>query len=164
MIRKLLRFSRVALAVVALLGLLGITLFGLFGEKVLRSEVEKRLAQTLKRPVRVGSLSVDLASRTVEIRDLEIPGGAQSPYPTLQAEKVRLALSFRSLATSKILLRRLELEKPKISIQVLPDGSTDLPEIEGPSGNSSRTVSIGAVAIRSGELRLNDRRPSRAWE
>lgn len=156
LIRKIARFSRVSLAIITLLGLLALTLAGLLGEKILRGQVEQRLASALGRPVKVGGLSVDVPRRVVELRDVLIPGREDSKRPTLIAPRVRLALSFRSLFTSRILLRALELERPQLSVQVFPDGSTDLPQVVAPQGASSRTVSLGRVSVSAGDLFLND--------
>lgn len=156
MIRKIARFSRISLAAFALIGLLALTLIGLFGEKVLRSQVETRLAQALGRKVTVGGLSVNLAGRVVELRDVVIPGLPASKRPSLVAPRMRIALSFRSLFTSKILLRGFELDRPQLSIQVFEDGSTDLPRTAASSGPASREVSIGKVAVTTGDLFLND--------
>ncbi len=141
----------------ALTGVVALTLFALLGEKALRTQVERRLSEALERPVTVGALSVNLPRREVELRDVMIPGRPGSKRPTFLAARVRLALSFRSLFTHKILLRRFELDQPRISLQVLPDGSTDLPRMVS-TGASSREVSIGSVVIHEGDLFLNDQR------
>ncbi len=156
MIRKIARFSRISLAAFALIGLLVLTLFALFGEKALRTLVERRLAEALNRKVTVGALSVNLAGRVVELRDVVIPGLPGSRRPSVVAPRARLALSFRSLFTSLILLRGFEVERPQLSIQVFPDGSTDLPRMSSSSGPSSRQVSIANLTVRSGDLFLND--------
>jgi len=156
LIRKIARLSRISLAVIALVGLVALTLFGLFGEKVLRTQVESRLSEALGRTVTVGALSVNLPGRVVELRDVLIPGHAGSRRPTLMAPRMRIALSFRSLFTSKILLRGFELDRPRISVQVFPDGTTDLPQTAPSAGPSSRQISIGKLVITSGDLFLND--------
>lgn|GEM_PF-2653188 len=156
MIRKIARFSRIALAALALTALVAITLAGLFGEKFLRSEVEARLRQALGREARVGALSVNLAARTVELRDVVVPGLPASKRPSLVAPRIRLALSFRSLFTSKILLRGLDLDRPQISVQVFEDGSTDIPRAAPSGAPSSKQVSIGRVSVSAGGVFLND--------
>lgn len=158
MIRKIARFSRISLAALAITGLVVLTVVALFGEKVLRTEVESRLAEALHRKVTVGGLSVNLAGRVVELRDLTIPGLPGSKQPSLVAPRVRIALSFRSLFTRRILLRGLEIEKPRMSLQVFPDGSTDLPGLEASGGPSSREVSIGKLVVSKGEFLLNDQK------
>ncbi|MEO8500262.1 MAG: hypothetical protein ABI565_05055, partial [Vicinamibacteria bacterium] len=130
MIRRIARFSRISLAAFAVIGLVAVTLVALFGEGELRAQVEKRLSEALHRQVRVGALSVNLAGRVVELRDVLIPGLPGSKRPSLVAPRIRIALSFRSLFNRRILLRGLELEAPKISLQVFPDGSTDLPGLD----------------------------------
>ena len=112
LIRKIARLSRISLTVLALTGLAVLTVVALFGERVLRTEVERRLAEALHRRVTVGALSVNLPGRVVELRDLVIPGLPGSKQPSFTAPRVRIALSFRSLFTRRILLRGLELEKP----------------------------------------------------
>jgi autotransporter translocation and assembly factor TamB len=156
LISKLLRFTRIALAALALIGIVALTLFALFGEKTLRTEVERRLAESLKRPVTVGSMSVNLAARVIELRDVVIPGLPASKRPTLVAPRVRIALSFRSLFTSRILLRGFELERPQIAMQVFPDGTTDLPGVASAGGPPARDVWIGKLVVSKGELFLND--------
>lgn len=156
MIRKFARFSRVSLAILAVLGLVALTLFGLLGEKMLRSVVERRLSEALHRPVTVTGLSVNLPRRVVELREVMIPGLPGSKRPTFTAPRVRLALSFRSLFTDRILLRRLELDRPQISLQVFPDGSTDLPHLTASPGGASTAVTIGTLSIGQGDLFLND--------
>ena len=156
LIRKIARFSRTTLAAFALIGVVAMTMFALFGEKVLRFEVEKRLGKALNRPVKVGAVSVNLAARTVELKDLVIPGRPESKRPSLVAPRVRVALSFRSLLTSRILLRGFELDQPQISVQVFPDGSTDLPKVTPTDGSSSREVSVGKLMVSKGDLFLND--------
>ncbi len=158
LIRKITRFGRVGFAAFALLGLLALTLVALFGETVLRTQVERRLAEALNRQVRVGALSVDLSGRVVELRDVLVPGLPGSKRPSFMAPRVRVALSFRSVFTTRILLRGVELEQPRISVQVFPDGSTDLPEMSRSGGSSSRQVSIEKLMVRSGELFLNDQK------
>jgi TamB, inner membrane protein subunit of TAM complex len=156
LIRKIARISRVTIAVIALLGLVALSVIGLFGEKVLRAQVESQLTRALGREVRVGSLSVNLPRRTVELRDTVIKGRPDSKRDTLVAPTIRVALSFRSLLTSKILLRGLELDRPRMSIQVFEDGSTDLPRSTPSNPGASRQVSIGRVAVTGGAFFLND--------
>lgn len=104
----------------------------------------------------MGALSVNLPGRVVELRDVVIPGLPGSKRPSLIAPRMRIALSFRSLFTSKILLRGFELDRPQISVQVFPDGSTDLPGTAPSSAPASREVSIGKVVVTKGDLFLND--------
>ena len=85
MIRKILRLSRISLASLAVLGLVALTLTALFGERVLRGQVEQALVRALGRPVSLGALSVNLAAREIELRDLLIPGLPASKRPTLAA-------------------------------------------------------------------------------
>ena len=158
MIRKIARFSRISLAALALTGLVVLTVVALFGEKVLRTEVERRLAEALHRKVTVGALSVNLPGRMVELRDLVIPGLPGSKQPSFAAPRVRIALSFRSLFTTRILLRGLEIERPRMSLTVFPDGSTDLPGMDSSGGPSSRQVSIEKLVVNKGELLLNDQK------
>ena len=158
MIRRIARFSRITLAAVAVIGLVAVTLVALFGEGVLRTQVEERLSEALHRQVKVGALSVNLAGRVVELRDVLIPGLPGSKRPSLVAPRIRLALSFRSLLTTRVLLRGLELEAPRISVQVFPDGSTDLPTMDSKGGRSSRQVSIEKFEVSKGDLLLNEQR------
>ncbi len=158
LIRKIARLSRISLAILALAGLTVLTVIALFGEKVLRTEVERRLAEALHRKVTVGALSVNLPARVVELSDLVIPGLPGSKQPSLIAPRVRIALSFRSLFTRRILLRGLELDRPRMSWQVFKDGSTDLPGMESSGGPPSRQVSIGKFVVSQGELLLNDQK------
>ncbi|HRB11444.1 MAG TPA: hypothetical protein PKU70_00400, partial [Vicinamibacteria bacterium] len=158
MIRKIARFSRISLAALALTGLVVLTVVALFGEKVLRTEVERRLAEALHRKVTVGALSVNLPGRMVELRDLVIRGHPGSKQPSFAAPRVRIALSFRSLFTTRILLRGLEIERPRMSLTVFPDGSTDLPGMDSSGGPSSRQVSIEKLVVNKGELLLNDQK------
>jgi len=153
--KKIARLSRIGLAALAITGLVVLTLSALFGEKVLRSEVERRLAEALHRRVSVGALSVNLAGRVVELEDVVIPGLPGSKEPSFTAPRVRIALSFRSLFTSRILLRGLEMEKPRFSVQIFKDGSTDLPGMDSPSGASPREVSIGKIVVSKGQLLIN---------
>ena len=147
MIRRIARFSRITLVAIALIGLVVLTVVGLFGEKVLRGQVEVRMSEALGRKVTVGALSVNLAARTVELRNVIIPGLPASKRPTLIAPRIRLALSFRSLFTSKILLRGLDLEKPQISVQVFEDGSTDLPQTAASNAPATRSLTIARVSL-----------------
>lgn len=158
MIKKIARFSRITLAALALTGLVVLTVVAMFGEKVLRTEVERRLAEALRRRVTVGALSVNLAARAVELNDVVIPGLPESKQPSFAAPRVRIALSFRSLFTRRILLRGLEIEKPRMSVTVFPDGSTDLPRLQSGGGPATREVSIGKLVVSKGELLLNDRK------
>lgn len=158
MIRRIARFSRISLAALAIVSLVVATVVALYGEGVLRGEAEKRLSQALHRSVKVGALSVNLAGRAVELRDVLIPGLPGSKRPSLEAPRIRIALSFRSLFTSKVLLRGLELDAPQISVQVFPDGTTDVPTMDPQAGRSSREVSIGKLAIKEGHLLLNEQR------
>jgi autotransporter translocation and assembly factor TamB len=158
LIRKIARLSRISLAVLALAGFAVLTVVALFGEKVLRAEVERRLAEALHRKVTVGALSVNLPGRVVELRDLVIPGLPGSKQPSLVAPRVRVALSFRSLFTTRILLRGLEIEEPRMSLQVFKDGSTDMPGMDAAGGPPSREVEIGKLVVSRGELLLNQQK------
>lgn len=142
---------------------MALTLVALFGERVLRGQVEQALGRALGRPVTLGALSVNLAAREVELRDLLIPGLPASKRPSLVAPRVKAGLSFRSLLTTRIQFRSLDFENARFSIQVFPDGSTDLPGADAasskPSGvGSGRRISIGKLAVRGGELALNEQR------
>lgn len=161
MIRRILRVSRISLAALVIAGLVALTLIALFGERVLRGQVEAALVRALGRPVTVGALSVNLAAREVELRDLVVPGLPASKRPTLVAPRVRAGLSFRSLFTTRILLRALEFEKPRFSVQVFPDGSNDLPGADSsksPDVTAGRRVWIGKFVVRAGDFNLNEQR------
>ena len=145
------------LAVVALLGLIILSLLAMFGEGALRTQIETRLSAALQRPVRVGGLSVSLPKREIELRDLTIPGRPGSKRPSAIIPKARIAFSFRSFLTSRILLRRLELDQPQLSLEVFPDGTTDLPAMSS-SGASSKDIVVEAFQVKSGVLYLNERR------
>lgn len=158
MIRKILRLSRISLASLAVLGLVALTLTALFGERVLRGQVEQALVRALGRPVSLGALSVNLAAREIELRDLLIPGLPASKRPTLAAPRVKVGLSFRSLFTTRIELRTLEFDKPRFSVQVFKDGSNDLPGMASSKSPDAggRRVRIGKFVVRAGDLNLND--------
>jgi autotransporter translocation and assembly factor TamB len=157
LIRKIARFSRISLAALVLVGFVVLTVGAMFGEQLLRTQAERRISEALNRKVTVGGLSVNLPARVVELREVTVPGLPGSKRPSLVAPRVVLALSFRSLFTRRILLRGLELESPRISIQIFPDGSTDLPR-PGGGGSSSRELSIGKLVVGKGELFLNEQR------
>ena len=141
----------------ALLGLTVLTLVAVFGESALRTKVEANLRAALQRRVTLGGLSVSLPRREIELRDLAIPGLPDSKRPSAIVPKARIAFSLRSLLSSRLLLRRLELDRPRLSVEVFPDGTTDLPTMAA-GGSSPAEILIEAFEAKSGELYVNERR------
>ena len=149
------------LAILVLLGLIVFSVVAMYGEDALRGMVEAQLSAALHRQVRLGGLSVSLPKREIELRDLTVPGRPDSKRPSAIIPRAQVAFSLRSLLAARILLRRLDLDRPQLSIEVFPDGATDLPYLSSsvsPSASWSTELAIESFEAKSGELYVNERR------
>lgn len=150
--------ARTLLALGALAAvLLGVAYFK--GEEALRSTLEKRARDFFGRAVSIGSLNIDLPGRSVELKDILIPGLSQSKRPSARIPALRIALSLRSFLARDPLFRAIVMERPEFSVEVFKDGSNDLPRLADAAAKTDgpqQRVRIERLAIAKGELFLNE--------
>lgn len=98
-------------------------------ENFVREQIVRRLETVTGGRVEIASfhwhlLRLEAEAGGVVIHGLESPG--ETPYA--QAENVRVQISVLNLLSPRILLRGLEISRPRLHLIVYPDGSTNQPQ------------------------------------
>ncbi len=159
----------VFLVILPLTSILGIYLFisSATFKGMVRKELIAKLEDAFGGRVEIDSfhwkpLLLEADANGLVIHGLEDAGDA----PYAQIDHLRVRINLLILWSPRILLRDLELDRPKIHFIVYPDGSTNQPQPRKPrkKGKSELdtffNLKAGYVLVRQGELHYEDRASS----
>jgi uncharacterized protein involved in outer membrane biogenesis len=125
--------------------------------------VSASLASFFGRPTSVGSVRYRFFPFAAEIRDVRVEGATPSAPPFLEVPRIRAVPSLRPLWDRRLLLRVLEVERPRIRVNAFRAGGDDLPELRTGDGPAGLQVRIGRLTIRGGEVLVDHQRVPSTW-
>ncbi|MFY9854345.1 MAG: translocation/assembly module TamB domain-containing protein [Terracidiphilus sp.] len=136
---------RTAAGAAILLAVLGTTLYFLAStaafENLVRERVIHRLEVATGGRVEIRAFHWNLLRREAEADGLVIHGlEGPNEAPYAQVERLRVRLSILGFLSPRILLRDLEIYRPRLHLIVYPDGSTNQPHPRTPENPESRVV------------------------
>ena len=152
------------------IGVAVLVLVGLGGavELLLRSDwferqLLARVSAELERAVgeaSIGALRFDRPRLAVELDDLRIRGAGDGTGPALlEVPRVRLGLGVESLLGGRVRLRTLRFERPRVFLHTAPDGTTNLPSLDGGLPTSPRlNLAAGRAVIEEGVVEWDGER------
>lgn len=116
------------------------------------------VSEKLGRQVAVGDLDFTFLPPALELRDVVIPGPRPSDPAVARVPLLRVQANWRDLRRRVLRLEQVEAIRPQITLQVNPDGSTNLPQwkTESTAGPQRFEVQIGHVLVQDGTLHLNE--------
>jgi AsmA protein len=157
------RWTKILLGVLALAVILIVCIKIFVNANTFRPTIEKQIADTLGRSVKLGNLSLRVLSGSLVAEDITVaddPNFSSSPF--LTAKKVRIGVSMRPLIFSRQLdIRSFEIESPQIVMIKAANGTWNFSSIgrlpAKPASENSRNsapqiskVSVESVAIKDG--------------
>ncbi len=143
-----------ALSALVLAGVL--TLRSPWFEDRVRQGVVDGLETALRTEVSVGEAHVQLWPVGLELRDIAVKGA--TGVRILEAERVALALELEPLRRRALRLSSVEVDQPRVEIRWREDGALDLPMPRGAGGGSGFEVELGSLAVRGGEIVVQETR------
>jgi len=131
-------------------------------EKI-RRRVVVEVGEALGRDVAIAELDFDLLPPSVEITGLVVggPRGLDEPFASIDRLTIEAGpgLVRSLLGDGPLVLSKIDITRPRISIVFYEDGSSNLPDLpdQEPPEDAGLEVRIGALDLRDGELRLDER-------
>ncbi|TMQ72778.1 MAG: AsmA family protein, partial [Candidatus Eisenbacteria bacterium] len=131
-----------------------------------RSMVQAQLAGALSRDVRFADATVGIfppVRLTVKSPELAEPGGFAAGA-AFRADAILLDLDVLALLGRRVVVRRLQVERPALHLVLRPDGSTNLDDIgraggaPGPAGGQPMDLELKALGIHDGRLLIDDQK------
>lgn len=117
-----------------------------------------RASRAIGEPVRLGTVDLRLfPTPAARVQGVEIGSRAQ---PLAAMEEIRVTVSLPALLFGQVVLRSLEIDAPRLRLELGPDGRPRLPAGAGaapaePAGESEEgapLIAITALEVRDGEL------------
>ncbi|HXX47764.1 MAG TPA: AsmA family protein, partial [Myxococcota bacterium] len=119
-------------AVFALLLIAVAVALALFDTEKLRGPLQTQASAALGRDVTLGKIALGLFPLpAVKIDDVRIAGPKPSDPPLADVAEIRLRVALLPLIAKKVVLRALEIDKPRIDIPFDKDGKPILPKVGG---------------------------------
>ena len=125
----------------------------------LRALAEEQGSNFIRRPMRIGRLSVYLFRGKFLVEDLVIEGLTPEGRPFLTAERITLSMPWSTMINRRVVFDEIEMTDWKMFAEVLEGGKHNFPRFvpEGPRGDSAWTTTLEYVRAYRGEFTLEDR-------
>lgn len=160
------RWRRIALVCLTLLLLCAAGLYWLRGSGIIEQYIRERaiaeVAKAMGARLELGTLRLDFWRGQATIDGITIHGKEPADSkPLFTAKTVVLSIRIASFSRSRIDLRALTIESPRINLITLPDGTTNLPTPPTQSASSAGTLQslidlrLGRLDITGGEFSWN---------
>src|SRR5436190_9052138 len=120
-----------------------------------RGYAERELGLAL----RASSLSYNLLTRTIELRDVSIASTSAAP-PFFEADRAGLVLS-RGLLRGRFAIDQISLSRPRLTLVRYADGTLNLPRSNKDAGQSA-PLHFGVVTVTALSISLEDRLTQRS--
>lgn len=130
----------------------------------LRQEAVRAVGSATGSAASLARLDIDWLALTVRLEDFTLAGAQrEGEEPLLHAPRLTARLSLRPFAASRLELREVRLEAPRVRIYRREDGSTNLPQPPSPRRRAAPLedllrLRVGLLDLRRARLQLNDRR------
>ncbi len=153
--RRFLRWGLwVSAGVAAILFFSVITVRSQRAREQLRVYLEAELSARTLRDVSLERVDYSVLPPAMELYGLTIPGPHPGEPPVLTVDRLRFEASLLDLWRRNWRLRQVEALRPRLTLRVQPDGETNLPRFEKPSGGQG--LDLGTLLVEEGEFSLND--------
>jgi len=162
------RLAIVALVFVVLLAGVAAAAYVFIDVGELSREAQKRASDALGQPVAFGEVDLVLFPPAVRARDLKV-GGANGKPALAEIEELRLAVAIVPLFGGKVVLRAVELDSPRIHLDVDKEGKPIIPEFGGPKpagepapepapdaadGGAPLALAVNRIVIAKGQVEV----------
>ena len=141
---------------VAALLLLGWGLYQL--PEISRRTLAAALSSFFHRPAYVGALRFHVLPLEAEILAIRVDGPRPSDPAFFEAARIRVAPSLLPLFGRRVVLGRLDFERPVLRVNVWGSGGDDIPSLGSTGGGEGLELRIRRLSIVGGELFLNHER------
>lgn len=122
-----------------------------------RRLLEAKLSEVLGRPVSAGGVEFGAWPLSVTVHDLVIPGPQPADPPFARVPEAEVQLDLGGLRRPRVHVRQVYVRAPEVRLVLGDDGATNLPEIRSRGGGGRVEVTIGALIVRDGVFRLDER-------
>ena len=93
----------------------------------------------------------------VEVLDIRVAGARPGAPPFLAVARVVAAPALQPLWQRRLVLSRMRVERPRLSVHAYPEGGDDIPDF-GDGSVSGRELRVRRLVIENGEVELDHRR------
>ena len=118
---------------------------------------ERRLSESLGQPVTIGRLQLHFFPPELELTDVRIDSPRPGTAPLLEASRVSLRPSAFTLFSSRPVLSRVRLERPRLHIAAFADGTSNLPRTKE-SSSPRNEIRIRRFIVEGGEIVVDHER------
>jgi translocation and assembly module TamB len=128
--------------------------------RYLLAQIEKQASEATGAEVRVQNFALHLSQLAADAYGITVRGNQPaSARPLVQVDQLRIRLKIVSLVRKKIDLNEIILRHPVVSLQVMKDGTTNLPTPPKSNKDTSSNLfdlGIQRVLLEHGEIYYND--------
>ena len=124
----------------------------------LRARAEREGSNYLKRPMRIGELSVRLWDGKYIVRDLSIAGRTPTSRPFLTAKEIAVSMRWNTLVDRRVVFDSIEMTDWKMFVEMTDKGEHSFPSFRGTGSQGERrwTVTLQHVRAHRGEFAYDD--------
>lgn len=129
----------------------------------LRAQAEEAVFQQVRRPARIGKLSIYLFLGRFLVEDLIIEGPTPADRPFLRADRIVVSMPWSSLARREILFDSIEMTDWEMVVESFPDGRHTFPDLagdadgeDGRNGGNWFVTTLSSVRAHRGTLTYDD--------
>ena len=124
----------------------------------LRERAEREGSRFIRRPMRIGRLSVRLWNGKYRVEDLVIEGLTPESRPFLTAKQIDVSMPWETLFNRRIVFDEIEMTDWRMFVETFPNGRHNFPRLtrDGPRGQSSWTTTVQWVRAHRGEFTYMD--------
>ena len=144
-IKIFLRWAFLCLLILSGILLVGIFLIQTFVSGFLQDYVYKELGWSLK----IGSAQIQFHPLSVRLESIELSANNHKPF--LQAKSASVSVPYSSFWGDEFLIQQMQVDSPKIDLQLLPLRSTSKDKTEKPM----KSFRIERAIVHSGEIQFN---------
>ena len=131
---------------------------------VLRARAEQEGSRFIRRPMRIGRLSVRLWNGTFRVEDLRIDGLTPESRPFLTAKRIDLSMPWSTLFNRRVVFDQIEMTDWNMYVETFPaspgypNGRHNFPRFtrDGPRAPSRWTTTLQYVRAHRGEFTYQD--------
>lgn len=123
-----------------------------------RERAEREGSTFIRRPMRIGRLSVRLWNGKYRVEDLVIEGLTPESRPFLTAKQIDVSMPWETLVNRRVVFDEIEMTDWQMFVETFPNGRHNFPRFtrDGPRGQSNWTTTVQWVRAHRGEFTYMD--------
>jgi hypothetical protein len=123
-----------------------------------RARAEQEGSKFIRRPMRIGRLSIRLWNGKFRVEDLVIDGLEPTSRPFLTARRIDISMPWETLFSRRVVFDTIEMTDWKMLVETFPNGRHNFPRLtrDGPRGQSRWTTTVELVTATRGEFTYQD--------